>query len=194
MPEFRTLAFDGPGEWVQAGAGRFTPIAPGVMESHGGPGLLWYASERFGDCILEVEWRCRDLEDNSGVFLRFPEEELRRERPDFQQGLEVQIDERGVDPEAGRLHSPLHLTGAVYRLAPARTRASRPPGEWNTFRIEVQGGAVRVQLNGVEVCTLDAIPADRPAVGHLGLQNHHPGSRVQFRAPRVRVLQAPRPG
>jgi hypothetical protein len=193
MTDFRTLEFEGSADWAQAGAGRFTPVAPGVLETHGGPGMLWYTAERFGDLALEVQWRCRDLEDNSGVFLRFPEEELRKERPDFQQGLEVQIDERGVDPEAGRLDSPLHLTGAVYRLAPARLRASRPPGEWNTFHVELRGRAIRVQLNGVEVCALEALPAERPEAGYLGLQNHHAGSRVQFRAPRVRVLQARTP-
>jgi Domain of Unknown Function (DUF1080) len=193
MTGFTTLPFDEASSWAQAGAGRFTPVAPGVLETHGGPGMLWYTAARFGDLALEVQWRCRDLEDNSGVFLRFPEAELRKERPDFKQGLEVQIDERGVDPEADRMDSPLHLTGAVYRLAPARVRASRPLGEWNTFHVELCGGAIRVQLNGVEVCVMEALPEDRPKVGCLGLQNHHAGSRVQFRAPRVRIPQGRTP-
>jgi len=188
MADFETLVFDAPADWVQAGSGRFTPVAPGVLETHGGPGMLWYTCARFADFELEVEWRCRDREDNSGVFLRFPDEELRKERPDFLKGLEVQIDERGVDPEAGRMDSPLHRTGALYRLAPASKRASHPVGEWNRFRIEARGRAVRVWLNGVEVCALDELPADHPREGRIGLQNHHAGSRVQFRAPRVLAL------
>ena len=187
MADFQTLVFNGPADWVQAGSGRFTPVAPGVLETHGGPGMLWYTCARFADFELEVEWRCRDREDNSGVFLRFPDEELRKERPDFLKGLEVQIDERGVDPEAGRQGSALHLTGALYRLAPARARASRPLGEWNTFHIELRGPALRVQLNGTELCALDTLPADRLGAGRIGLQNHHAGSRVQFRAPKLRV-------
>ena len=103
------------------------------------------------------------------------------------EGYEVQIDERGYDPDRKATGSPLHYTGAVYRLAPATTMASRPVGEWNVFQITARGPEIAVSLNGVAVARLDR-DLDRPRRGHVGLQNHHPGSRVQFRRLRIRRL------
>lgn len=179
--------FDTPGAWRQAGAGRFVPAGEGAVEGEGGSGLLWYARETFADVELEVEWRLLTPEDNSGVFLRFPDAELARERPDFKQGFEVQIDERGVAPELGTQGSPLHLTGALYRKAPARGGVTRPLGEWNLFHVRAVDRELVVHLNGTAVCRYTA-PEDAPREGRLGLQNHHTGSRVQFRVPRVRRL------
>jgi hypothetical protein len=187
MDTFETLSFDTPGAWAQAGGGRFLSVGPGVLESEGGSGLLWYTPCEFSDFRLLVDWRAHAPEDNSGVFFRFPTAELARQEPDWKAGFEVQIDNRGIDPERHLQGSPLHLTGALYMLAPARTLASRPLGEWNTFDIEARGTRLRVVLNGVEVCTFTA-PAHKPRSGRLGLQTHHEGSRVQFRAPRIARL------
>jgi hypothetical protein len=60
----------------------------------------------------------------------------------------------------------------------------RPLGEWNLFRIDARGPELRVRLNGTDVCAWHS-PPDLPRAGHLGLQTHHAGSRVQFRAPRL---------
>ena len=186
MSSLRTLDFDVPGAWAQAGTGRFVSVAPGVLETEGGPGMLWYTREAFADFRLEVDWRLSSIEDNSGVYVRFPSGELARSDPSWKAGLEVQIDDRGVDVEAGKEGSALHVTGVVYGEAPARLLASRPVGEWNTFVIEARGLRLHVTLNGQEVCAYREA-SGRPLVGVLGLQNHHEGSRVQFRAPRLQV-------
>jgi hypothetical protein len=187
MDSFDTLSFDTPGAWAMAGEGRFVPVGPGVLESEGGSGLLWYTPAEFSDFRLQVDWRAQSIEDNSGVFLRFPTAELARKQPDWKAGFEVQIDDRGVDPEHDKMGSALHLTGALYMLAPALLLASKPLGEWNTFDILAGGWDLRVALNGVEVCVLTA-PAHKPRAGRIGLQTHHAGSRVQFRAPRIQRL------
>jgi hypothetical protein len=96
------------------------------------------------------------------------------------QGYEVQIDDRGYDPDTKAFNSPLHLTGAIYKLAPALKRASRPVGDWNTFVIEARGHRLSVTLNGELVSGLME-DHGRPLRGHIGLQTHHPGARVQFR-------------
>ncbi|WP_119459262.1 3-keto-disaccharide hydrolase [Rhodospirillaceae bacterium SYSU D60014] len=177
--------------WAMAGHGRFNAIGDGVIESEGGPGLLWYRPETFADFILRVEWRASSIEDNSGIFLRFPA--LGTDDPDrdwrraVTDGYEVQIDDRGHDPEAGAFGSPLHRTGAIYRLAPATVLASRPIGEWNGFEITALGLDLSVLLNGTPVARFDR-DVGRPRSGHIGLQNHHAGSRVQFRNMRVRRL------
>jgi Domain of Unknown Function (DUF1080) len=178
-------------DWQMAGSGRFNTIGGEVLESEGGPGIFWYTKAAFADFVLCVDWRLSSLEDNSGVYVRFPP--LNRDDPEHdwqvadRQGYEVQIDDRGYDPEQQSFNSPLHLTGAIYKLAPALKRASRSVGEWNRFIIEAQGHRLSVTLNGELVSDLRA-DESRLRRGHVGLQAHHPGSRVQFRNIRVREL------
>jgi hypothetical protein len=175
-------------DWRMAGTGRFNIIDGGVLESEGGPGVLWYTGAAFADFVLCVDWRLSSIEDNSGVYVRFPP--LGRDDPEHdwrladRQGYEVQIDDRGYDPETQSHNSPFHLTGAIYKLAPALKRASQPVGMWNTFRIEAQGFRLSVALNGQPVSGLMA-DGSRPLRGHIGLQTHHAGSRVQFRNIRI---------
>jgi hypothetical protein len=63
-------------------------------------------------------------------------------------------------------------------------QASHGIGRWNPFEIEARGGAITVTLNGQQVSTL--VGGTRALEGHIGLQNHHPGSRVQFRNLRIK--------
>jgi hypothetical protein len=113
--------------WRMAGPGGFRNVTEGVVESFGGPGLFWYAEEFFDDLVLTVEWRLSSLDDNSGVFLRSPPL-ADSPQPAIEHGYEIQIDDRGYDPEKQVLESLLHFTGAIYQLAPAVRFASRPVG------------------------------------------------------------------
>jgi Domain of Unknown Function (DUF1080) len=173
--------------WRMAGPGGFRRLPDGSIESYGGSGLFWYADEVFEDFVLTVAWRITRLEDNSGVFLRCPPL-ADSTRPAIERGYEVQIDDRGLDPQSRVLGSPLHLTGAIYRLAPAIRRCSRPVGEWNTFEVSANGSTIAVKLNGEKVSRLEN--ASREPRGHIALQNHHEGSVVQFRDLLVALLRA----
>ena len=169
--------------WRMAGAGGFSCRGDGVVESYGGSGILWYAEAQYDDFILHAAWRLSGSEDNSGIFLRIPPlgDDL---RPAIEEGYEAQIDDRGFDPETRRLGSPPHLTGAIYKLAPAAFLASRPVGQWNEFEIAADQARISVGLNGALVARLDA--ASRRPRGHIGLQAHHEGSTVQFRDLRIK--------
>ncbi len=179
--------------WQMAASGRFNVVGSNTVESEGGIGLLWYTKEEFADFLLMVQWRSINLFDNSGVFLRFPKLGNQNPAEDWKlavdQGYEVQIDDRGFDPNTNTTGSPLHMTGAVYQLAPAIKLASKSLGEWNTFEIEAVGPDINVQLNGELVSHLTNNQG-RPLKGHIGLQNHHPGSRVQFRNLLVKKIGA----
>jgi len=170
--------------WQMAGSGRFNVIGNDTIESEGGIGLLWYTKDEFSDFTLTVQWRSINLFDNSGVFIRFPVLGNANPSEDWKlavdQGYEIQIDDRGYDPNTNTTGSPLHTTGAVYQLASASKLASKPLGQWNTFESEATGPEIKVKLNGESVSHLTS-PQGRPLKGHIGLQNHHPGSRVQFR-------------
>jgi hypothetical protein len=149
-----------------------------IPPSYGGPGLFWYAPKKFEDFRLCIEWRIASDENNSGVFLRIPAL-FNNPQPAIDRGYEVQIDDRGVDPDKRVLGSPLHLTGAIYGLAPAARRCPRPVGAWNLFEITARGPTIRVDLNGQQVTSLQN--ASREPQRHIGLQSHHEGSAVQFR-------------
>jgi hypothetical protein len=181
---FVALSLDALGEWRMAGRGTFRRTGPSTAESDGGPGIFWYPRLELADFILLVDWRLSAPADNSGVFIRIPD--LGRDDPTadwrraIDEGYAIQIDDRGVDPERGVTGSARHRTGAIHGRAPALALASRPVGEWNAFEIEARGAAIRVRLNGAVVCALDDGAARRRR-GYVGLQAHHPGSRVRFR-------------
>ena len=100
------------------------------------------------------------------------------------EGYEVQIDERGID-ESGQPGSALHRTGAVYKLAPSTAMASNPVGAWNHYVIKASGNTISVRLNDMPVAELPN--GSRRKKGFIALQNHHLGSKVQFRNIRVRA-------
>ncbi len=172
--------------WTMAGAGGFDYVGDGTVESHGGPGLCWYARAVYENLVLEVEWRVASRTDNSAIFLHCPP--LAADPgPAVERGYEVQIDERGFDPERCVEDSALHATGAIYKLAPALAPASYPIGEWNRFHIVVRSGMLQVTLNGELVSRVRDV--SRAPRGHIALQAHHDGSSVQFRELRVRRLE-----
>jgi choline dehydrogenase-like flavoprotein len=188
---FRPLGNGGLRGWQMAGTGAFMELGGNIIESIDGIGLLWYTAEEFDDFVLRIDWRASDITDNSGVFLRFPLLGSGDPANDWKlavtQGYEIQIDDRGVNPDTNTLGDAAHQTGAVYALAPATQLASRPVGEWNTFEIEARGHQISVTLNGVAVSQYNG-DGTRPLRGHIGLQNHHSGSRVQFRNVRIKTL------
>jgi hypothetical protein len=170
--------------WQMAGSGRFVTVGADTVESQDGIGLLWYTKEEFADFNLTVDWRAMNATDNSGVFIRFPvlgnSDPANDWRLAVDQGYEIQIDDRGYDPATNTTGDALHITGAVYLLAPATMLNSKPLGQWNHFEISAIGPQITVKLNGAQVSQLSGTQG-RPLKGHIGLQNHHFGSRVQFR-------------
>ena len=184
-----TLSIDPPEGWVLAGHGAFSHVDPGITESRGGPGILWYARQQFGDFTLLVDWRLSSPAGNSGVFVRIPGlgtgDPEHDWKPAVARGYEIQIDDRGIDHESGADDSPLHRTGAIYERAPAMARVSAPTGDWNTFEIHACDSAIAVHLNGTLVSRLD--DHDGPRIGYIGLQTHDEHSRVQFRRLQIRL-------
>jgi hypothetical protein len=175
-----------------AGGGGFMELGGGIVECVGGIGLLWYAAEEFDDFVLRVDWRASDVTDDSGVFVRFPALDPVDWQRAVTEGYEVQIDGRGFNPDTNAFDDATHRSGAIYALGPSTSLTSRPMGEWNTFEIEAVGQRIRVALNGTPVCDYTG-DGSRPARGHIGLQNHHAGSRVQFRRLRIKPLTATAP-
>src|SRR6185312_8586671 len=125
-----------------------------VMESEPGSawGVYWCNRPLPSNFVLRLEWLRKELDDNSGVFLRFPNPDLAHEQNTALvaagRGFEVQIDELG-SPEG----APYHRTGAIYgeRGQSFSLRPARPLGEWNLYEIQVRGQQYTVRLNGTVV-------------------------------------------
>ena len=181
--------------WKMVGPGRFV-VENGLLKTEGGMGLLWYEGQKFGDCTIRVVFKTTAERDNSGLYIRLPEQP---KDPWYavHNGYEVQIADGG---------DPFHCTGSIYSLAPSSAVATQG-GEWRTMIITLAGEKISVELDGKQVSKLDLTSPDlpkrtqwhepkrepkRPQVGYLGLQNHDPGDVVWFKEVSVRLLPAAR--
>ncbi len=184
-PGFVPLGSGGVAGWKMVGSGGFMELGGNIIESVGGIGLLWFTQQQFQNFILRVDWRASALDDNSGIFIRFPDPGNDWMIP-VTQGYEIQIDNTGKNPDTNppTFGDPLHNTGAIYTLA--GSTAAPAVGQWHTYEIEANGSTITVRLDGQQVSQLQN--ANRSPKGFIGLQNHHTGSRVQFTRLRIKKL------
>ena len=81
---------------------------------------------------LKLEWMMPG-DDNSGVFVGFPDTGANTDQTSISQGEEIQIDPTD---------NPAQTTGAIYLEqaadAAARDAALKPPGQWNEYEIVVR--------------------------------------------------------
>jgi hypothetical protein len=119
-------------------------------------------------------------------------------------GLEFQILDDQLHPDAKLGHNGDRTVGSLYDLIPAPAdKQVRPIGEWNLARILSQGGKVQFWLNGVKTVEFERGSADfrrrvaaskyrnipefgEWADGHILLQEH--GTEVSFRNIKIREL------
>jgi choline dehydrogenase-like flavoprotein len=191
-----TSLFNGHGlkGWTMAGGGSFR-VVDGTLESFNDSselGLFWNHKPTPANYILRLEWRAFRPQDNSGVFVRFPDPDSKGyKNPAWVAvhfGFEVQIDEFGQPDGAA-----IHKTGAIYNET-SQTLSLQPAnstGQWNEYEIRVQGDSYTVFLNGVQVTQFNNPHAGRGLAGtaeapsYIGLQTY-PGQRVQFRNIRIK--------
>lgn len=175
--------------------GHFT-VEDGALIAHAGTdlGLLWHSRPTPPSFLLELEWRLSGPDDNSGVFIRFPDPDSKGYDNtawvaiDF--GFEVQINEPGFPDGA-----PEHTTGSIYgeKNQSFSRVVAKPPGEWNAFAIRAEGDVLSVSLNGQPVTRFEnpypvrGKPSAPETPTFIGLQTHAPGT-VAFRNIRIRPL------
>ncbi|UQA37316.1 ThuA domain-containing protein [Streptomyces sp. HNA39] len=166
--------------WKQAGPGKFT-VSDGALHSDGGMGLLYYQAKELKAYSLKLDWKMAG-DDNSGVFVGFPESDDPWSA--VHNGYEIQID---ATDAADR------TTGAVYGFKSAdikaRDRVLRPPGQWNSYEIKVQGERLQIFLNGAKINDFtNTDPARSLKDGYIGLQNHGADDQVSFRNIQLKEL------
>jgi Domain of Unknown Function (DUF1080) len=180
--------------WKHVGPGEMT-VENGLIQTHGGMGLLYWTGGKLGDCVIRVVFKMRDKNDNSGVFVRIPIEPREAWMP-VNYGYEVQIDNvaEGEDEH--------HISGTLYSLTEPLARPGKAGPEWNTMEITLDGPHTGVVLNGVKVTNFtegDPVPAKkfdfepergpRPQDGYFGLQNHSKDDVVFFKEVAVKMLK-----
>lgn len=169
--------------WTMVGPGRFT-VENGLLKTEGGMGLLFFNGHKFGNGTVRVVFKTTGDKDNSGVFIRLPEQP---KDPWYgvHNGYEVQIDAAGDE---------WHSTGALYSLSKVTARNQKPVGQWNTMDIVLAGQLTTVLLNGKKVNEFrggqsvpprkqwfEPVRGPRPDEGYIGLQNHDGRSTVFFK-------------
>jgi hypothetical protein len=191
-----TVLFDGQttGDWkmstIRNQPGRDNPgrflIRRGALEAQPGTdlGLLWLNRPTPPRYVLRLQWMITAPDDNSGVYVAFPNPE--GEGYDntayvgVNLGFEIQIDNLARPDGAA-----IHRTGAVYAFKGATDGplVLAPVGEWNDYEITVDLPDLTVTLNGNVVNRFhfagDAAFPRRGQGQFIGLQTHT--GRVRFR-------------
>jgi pheromone shutdown-related protein TraB len=112
----------------------------------------------YGDFVLEFEWKpLREANWDSGVYFRYDSIPTYYAWPD-----RYQINLRQGDE------------GNVESLPGARSEGLVKPGEWNRFKLTVQGTKASLQINGTPAWTADGLAED-PKQGYIALQAEVPG-------------------
>ncbi len=181
--------------WKHVGPGEMT-VENGLIETHGGMGLLYWTGNKLGDCVIRVVYKMRDNNDNSGVFVRIPVAPTEPWMP-VHYGYEVQIDNEAPGQDE------YHLTGTLYSFTKPLARPGKPGPEWNTMEITLDGPRTIVAVNGVRVTDYtEGEPAApkklqfeperglRPTYGYIGLQNHSDKDVVFFKEVSVKPLKS----
>lgn len=172
--------------------GRFHVVDAGLESASGTDLGLFYTKLDFVDYILKLEWLTWQNDDNSGIFLRFPDPTtIDYNNTAFvavDYGFEVQIDAlgRGSSPPGQTVDAKFRTTGAIYNL-PNQTLdesvIANGPGRWNQYEIRVKGDRFTVLLNGQQKTDFTNTSLQRgradQASRFIGLQTHT--GRVLFR-------------
>ena len=151
-----------------SGPGKFV-IEDGVLRTEDGMGLLWYAREKLGDCVIRVVYKTgsprgptRASTSGSPSRPRTP-------------GTPCTTASRSRSwTTAGKIAGPARSTRSRRRMAqPAKA------GEWNTLEITLKGNLIQTAINGVPVAEFDAsglkpVPPRRPA---RAIPSEDPGPR-----------------
>jgi hypothetical protein len=182
--------------WQHVGPGNMT-VENGLIQTHGGMGLLYWTAGKVGNCRIRVVFKMRDHNSNSGVFIRIPVEPREPWMP-VHYGYEVQIDNQPEDSK----EDEYHVTGTLYSLTKPLARPGKPGPEWNTMLITLDGPHTVVGLNDVKVTDYtegQPVPEKkfdfepqrgrRPNEGYMGLQNHSDNDIVFFKEVALQPLK-----
>jgi len=148
-------------------------VQDGAILLRAGNGVV-RTEKTYRDFVLEIDWKALKPDNwDSGVFFRCGDPPADRPWPKtYQANLR-----KGME-------------GNVPGLPSAQSKGLVKPGEWNRFRLTVQGTTAALEINGRPAWKADGV-AQR--TGYIALQAEIPGGgQFLFRNIRVRELAANR--
>lgn len=128
-----------------------------------GNGLV-QTEKKYGDYILEFEWKAlRDDKWDSGVYFRY--DTIPAGRP---------------WPKQYQVNLLKGMEGNIGNLKEAQSEGLVKVGQWNKFKLTVQGTKVSLEINGKHAWEADGL--GEPKEGFIGLQAEVPGGgQYRFR-------------
>lgn len=163
-------------EYLGKGQGTFS-VQDGAIHYKGGNGWLCYTPKQYQDFELRCEFKLIKKGGDGGIFFRATKDAAGGANWPSKR-YELQVKDYA---EQGR------LWGIPYKLDKDKVAKVRKPlGEWETYRLVVQGANVQAFLNGELITTSDG--ASRKEPGYIGLQAE--GGEQAFRNLRVHSLDA----
>jgi glucose/arabinose dehydrogenase len=145
-----------------------------TLVGSGGRGHLFSPRGDYRDFELRGRFRIGEG-GNSGLYFRATHE------PGWPSGYEAQINSDYPDPQK---------TGSLYGIAPIKTHLV-PAGTWFDYHVlcrDEQGGT-RVVISVNETVVVDVLDERRHGPGHVAVQQHHVGSRIEFERLEIRELR-----
>ena len=154
-------------------------VVDGVLQGSGSQSMLYSPKSDYKNFKFRVELKIND-HGNSGMYVRSAK------TPSFTDGHEIQVNSTHTDPiRTGSLYTLVHLF-----------KTTVPPDTYFTQEVEVadinyRGKVVtrfRISVNGELL--YEFLDYERKfKTGHLGFQQHDPGSKVSIR--KVEVMELP---
>lgn len=177
--------------WILLGKrGEGYAIREGSIACAKGSGGNLLSASEYADFVLRFEFKL-ESGSNNGLCVRCP---LGWSDMAYA-GNELQI----IDNSAERYANikPWQKHGSLYHVAPAKTGALNPVGEWNSQEVTARGSRISVTLNGTNILDVDTKDVKDPALlakhpglkrksGHIGFLGHN--EPVQFRNIRIKRL------
>jgi hypothetical protein len=150
-------------------------VKAGILIGSGPPGHLFSERGDYENFRFRVEAKINDR-GNSGQYFRT------QFGKSFPKGYEAQINSTHRDPiKTGSLYNFVNITKQLHK-----------PNEWFTQEVIAEGNHIIIKVNGTT--TVDFVDAKNTyARGHFALQQHDPGTVVQFRKIEVKELPPTKP-
>jgi len=125
-----------------------------------GNGLV-QSEKQYGNFILEFEWKpLREANWDSGVYFRYES-----------------VPEGQPWPDRYQVNLRQGMEGNVQSLESARSEGLVKPGEWNQFKLTVQGTKAALEINGKPAWEAEGLTG--PEQGYIALQAEVPGGGQQ---------------
>jgi hypothetical protein len=147
-------------------------VSDGSILLEEGNGLVQTVNQ-YGDFILEFDWKSlKDDSWDSGVYFRYDS-----------------IEEGQPWPKKYQVNLKKELEGNVEKLEGATSEGLFKAGQWNLFKLTVQGTQASLEINGQPAWQADGL--EGPEKGYIGLQSEVQwGGQNRFRNIYVTELDA----